>query len=447
MRIRPLATIAALVVLAGTARANPLDNFGAGSRSVAMGGAVVATVEDFGSPYYNPAGLAQNRDIQFSVGYFFAEPTLEINGLDVNEDQTRGLWAGFVTPPIELPWGVEMHGGGLFHLPDKRVARTLSLPFDQPTYLLFGPSNQRATIMFPFTFAIRDWLSIAAGISLFVESSGGPNFVLREEREGNELLFSEGTINATQKGAFFPMAGLQVQATEHVRLGFDYRAKNEVLYEVPLTVLLEPLFIFDVDDPILPESSIDLNQEVFSFFAPEQFTFGAAWRSAGRAWMVEIDVTYARWSELRHPAPEGATFFTGGLELLIPPNANFGLPAPDFDDIWIPAIGAEWRAHEDDEIDLYLRGGYRFRPTPAPAPTGFNNFADSDTHVLSIGVGAVLHELVTVVNGPVEVDVHGQLFLLERREVLKVEPAADGFGDLVLEGNVINVGATLTVHF
>ncbi len=438
--------VVALAMAATAARANPFDAYGVGSRSAGMASAVTAVVQDFGSVYHNPAGLAQNGGMEASFGYFYAPPTLEINGKDVDEDTTSGLVAGFVSPPMELPGGIKMSGGGLFHLPDKRVARTLAIPYDQPTYVLYGARNQRTMVMFPFCFELAPWISVGAGISLFVDSSGGPDFTLREDRPDNAGLFSEGTISATQHGRFYPVAGMLVRPAEGFRIGFDYRSKNEALYEVPIDVSIEALHIFNIPVDVLPESKIVLRQQVFSFFSPDQFTLGTAWNATDDL-LLTADVTYALWSAFQQPSPEGATTYEGGLALLLGANPNFGLPPPDFHDIVIPAAGAEWRFHHDESMELFLRGGYRFRPTPAPAPKGFNNFADTNVHIIALGLGGRFPHLLSVVRGPIDIDVHGQYLHLEERLAKKNNPVADAYGDFTMGGYVLVGGATATLRF
>ena len=54
-----LISVGTFLGLTSSAAAQPIDTFGMGSRSIAMGGAVTADVEDFTANYYNPAGLAR----------------------------------------------------------------------------------------------------------------------------------------------------------------------------------------------------------------------------------------------------------------------------------------------------------------------------------------------------------------------------------------------------
>ncbi len=68
---RGLAVALGIALASATAaRANPFDAYGVGSRSAGMASAVTAVVQDFGSVYYNPAGLAQNGGMEASFGYF-----------------------------------------------------------------------------------------------------------------------------------------------------------------------------------------------------------------------------------------------------------------------------------------------------------------------------------------------------------------------------------------
>lgn len=442
-----LAGMGCLLAVLEEADANPLDTFGFGSRWVAMGGAATALADDTGAIYYNPAGVVQADRVHFTIGYFYADPSLKINNFDIREDRTSGTIAGVITPPMKF-WRFKFGGGAAIHIPDKRVARSLAIPYDQPTFVAYGARNQRMVAQFPFAFEILPWLSVGGAISMFVKTGGGPNFLLRENRPDNEGLWSEGSISATQKGAFFPTAGLLVHPRKWLRIGFCYKAKNEILYKVPLKVTIEPLYV-GAKIPLIGESYIDMDQHVYTFFAPEQFTLGVGLR-LGEKTKIGADLTLARWSGFRQPAPEGATVYSGGIAAFIPPNPNYPLPPPDFSDIVIPALGVEYKAFSSSSWELFVRAGYRFRPSPAPEPTGWNNFLDNDTHIFSFGLGIAMlrvEERLRVLRGPIMADVHFQYFLLEENETDKVHPVWDAYGDLRYGGRVVNTGLTLTLCF
>ena len=91
-------TLAAVLLAAARADANPIDLFGFGPRGQAMAGAQVADAEDTSASYYNPALLARSSDIRIDVGYQLAVPRLTIDGRDNDVDVSRGLALGLAVP-------------------------------------------------------------------------------------------------------------------------------------------------------------------------------------------------------------------------------------------------------------------------------------------------------------------------------------------------------------
>ena len=87
-----------VLALATTAKANPADTYGFGSRSTAMGGAVSASARDFSANYYNPSGLALARGTDLSVGYVRVDHHLSMNGVDSRADPVHGIVGGIVAP-------------------------------------------------------------------------------------------------------------------------------------------------------------------------------------------------------------------------------------------------------------------------------------------------------------------------------------------------------------
>ena len=234
-----------LLTLSGSVSANPLDNFGFGSRAVAMGGALAALSDDFSSAYYNPAGLTAIDDFAVSLGYFFADPKLDLNGKDVNEDQTRGLVFGFATP-MEL-FGVKIVSGLSVHLPDKRLGRSLALPWAQPRFAMYSERSQRTVLLTPWAFELTEWLSVGAALQMLVDTGGGPDFILYQaDNPEYEGLRSEGSISTKQRPVFFPNAGLKIGPFKGFSFGLTYKGKSETKYEIPLKIRIAPL---EVKDP------------------------------------------------------------------------------------------------------------------------------------------------------------------------------------------------------
>ena len=94
--MRTACTAAVLVTLSvlslsGRALAQPMDTYGLGSRSIAMGGAVTADVQDYSANYYNPAGLVRGSALRLGIGWFGAVHDLQVNGLSSNVDPMHGM--------------------------------------------------------------------------------------------------------------------------------------------------------------------------------------------------------------------------------------------------------------------------------------------------------------------------------------------------------------------
>ena len=427
--------------------ANPFDNFGLGSRSAAMGCAMTAVADDFSASLYNPAGLADAGQMEVSIGYFYAHPTLETfwadQWRDIDEDSTSGVVFGVVFPPFNVLGGRFVGGLGL-HIPDKRVARSLMLPFEQPRFEMYGSRNQRTVIYSPNAIQITPWLSIGAGFQMFLDTTGGPRFELIEDTPANEGRFSEGSISSSQKPHFFPFAGILVKPLKGLNLGFCFRDKQEISLDIPMFVQIEPLL-----GGIIPASAIDLSTPAPLFFSPRQYAFGISWRPVERL-LLAADVTYMEWSEFINPGPDGYTIFYGGLALLLRQNPNYHLAQGNFNDIWVPAVGMEYCVMNRHKVELFVRAGYRYRTTPVPEQKGRTAFLDSDTHIVSCGFGLTFKNIFKrIMKEPFSVDVHAQYFHLAQRDYVRdlLVAISDRFGDIRFRGSVVSLGITATFRF
>jgi len=450
------ATLLAALLTAVPARspANPFDNFGLGSRSAAMAGAFTAVADDFSGAMYNPAGLVHTGRMEVSIGYFRADPRLETfwadNWWDVDEDTISGIILGLVFPPARV-LGVDFIGGLGLHLPDKRVARSLMVPYEQPRFAMYGASNQRTVVFSPNAVRINKWLAIGAGFQMFIDTTGGPKFELIQDTQENRGKFSEGRISSTQKPKFFPFAGVMIDAGKGIKLGFCFRDKQEITLDIPMLVKIEALS-FEILPPLaleLPASAIDMSTPAPLFFSPRQYALGVSWKPR-QSLLLAVDLTYMEWDEFINPGPDGYSIFYGGLAILLRQNPNFHLPQGNFRNIWVPAAGVEFRALNTNSLELFLRAGYRFRPSPVPEQTGRAAFLDSDTHIVTGGLGLTFKNLVkTVMREPFSLDLHVQYLHLQQRDYVRDLQTAisDRFGDLRFRGAVLNLGCTATFRF
>jgi len=417
-----------------------------------MGSAMTAVADDFSAALYNPAGLADVDGMEVSLGYFHAAPDLETYWAgawrNMDEDTISGFILGLVFAPFEV-LGCKVVGGLGLHIPDKRVARNLMLPYDQPRFVMYGARNQRVVILSPNAIRITSWLSVGAGFQMFLDTTGGPRFSLVEDIERNEARFSEGKVSSRQKPIYFPFAGVLVKPLKGLRLGFAFRDKQESPLDIPIYVEIKGLTFGLPGGALLPPSTIEITTPAPRFFSPRQYAFGIAWRPF-EGLLLAADVTYQEWSPFTNPTPSGFTVYTGGIDRLLRPIPRFKRPQGDFRNIWVPAVGVEWRALNGRHVEVHLRFGYRYRESPVPEQKGRTSFLDSNTHILSGGIGFTLKNLIRrILREPISVDAHVQVLHLEKRDYVRdlFVAVSDRFGDIRFRGRVINLGVTTTIHF
>ncbi len=424
------------------AHANPLDAFGFGARGMALS-AGTAISEDFSANYYNPGGLAAGEDFRIELGYALVSPSLELNGRDLEVDDSRGVQGGVVLPG-------ELFGHNLgfsigVHLPDERVSRIRALPQRQPRWVLYDNRPQRIVISSSGAFEIIEGLYLGGGLTYLANTSGtlemkgDVDFANAEQTE----LFSAVDVNLAAVrywtvGALFERGDWRVGLTWRqefsLRLDLDVDVRGRVVSRSNPEA--EP-------SVIVPEGAFLLNSSNDNLYSPQQVFLGAAW-GQGR-WLLSLDLGWVQWSAFPTPTAE----VTIGLEL-DPLDFDIPVPAepedPSFHDIFVPRAGVEFMALDGPRFGLALRGGYFYEPSPAPDQPGGTNYVDSDKHGASMGLGLRFSELSEVFPKPLHLDLAGQAVFLGERAYSKTDPA-DPVGDYVAAGYTLGFSTQLGLRF
>jgi long-subunit fatty acid transport protein len=116
-------------------------------------------------------------------------------------------------------------------------------------------------------------------------------------------------------------------------------------------------------------------------------------------------------------------------------------------DIVVPHMGAEYRFQTirsfywTGDLDLALRGGYTYSPTPFDSDSGPSNLIDLDQHIVSAGGGAMFNQLF-------QLDFYAQYRYLPELTVNKrtVDPTLP-FDSLTASGQIFGGGVSATVHW
>jgi long-subunit fatty acid transport protein len=431
------------------ARANPVDSFGLGSRSTAMGGAVAADVSDFSANYYNPAGLARATELQVSVGYMRADHFLYTNGVDNGVDPVKGLVGGVVAPGtlLHVPFAL----GVALMLPDDRLSRVVALPEGQPVWQLYDNRNQRLYVSTNLAISPFPWLQVGGGIAFMAATQGtlsiaGSAAVL--EVDSSQLRHE---VDADLTAIRYPVVGVTVEPTKRVSLALVYRGQFTENLDLSAT-LKGDIKLFPTGSP-LTTAYYAIETNSVDDFQPQQGVLGASFLVTDDL-HLNFDLTYVNWSsyvapvaavdiKLNIPPPKG-----GWPDGIVPPTT----PVPvavlpiNMHDTVVPHLGVEWRAFDKRQWQGFVRGGYEYDRTPIPPQTGLTNYIDRDRHAFSLGLGVNLRHLPVELPGELRLDGHAQLSELFQGTTLKTNPA-DFVGDYTAGGHIWNLGGTLTMAF
>ncbi len=427
-----------------SAHANPVDAFGMGSRGIALGGAYGALASDFSANYYNPAGLATGDDLRLEVGYLWVDPSLELNGGDLDVDGVHGLQGGLV-----LPGRLFGHRVGLslaIYLPDDRLTRVRALPERQPRFALYDNRPQRIVLTTSAAFeAVPDLLYLGLGLTYLSDTGGRLDIagVVDLQDAGGTTLISG--VDVTFEAVRYASAGLLLTPGDHLRVGVTFRDAFDLALDIGLVVRGDIVIDGASEAPstIVEDAALTVISRNSNLFSPRQLALSFAWVEP--TWTVACDLTWLQWSGFESPTSHLTVELDAGtLPLSIPKTPPPG--PPGFHDILVPRFGAEVTVVDTPQVGLTLRAGYFYEPSPAPAQPGRTNYVDSDKHGLSFGLGLRLSELTDVFPKPLLLDAALLWIALPARTYTKNDPA-DPVGDYVASGSFVGFSTTLSFLF
>ncbi len=429
---------------AAAARANPADVIGFGARAAAIGNAATAVADDASANYYNPAGIVRGRDLRIDIGYQAALPTLELNGRNSQVDGIHGLVVGIAAPghfgPLRIAFGAALY------LPDDRITRVRAIPFLQPRWVYYDNRPQRFLLAANLALQIIPGLYIGGGLTFMSRTQGDVELrgqiAISDTDEQSALVKA---ISVDLVAVRYPQAGIVWQPNPWLTLAASYRHSFVLRLEQKFALL------GDVGNPgaapLIQNGSLISKSISSDLFQPWQLTFALAARLTRRLF-VSYDLTFARWSEFETPAAlldltldVGPTF-----QPLVHLPSKPTYRAPGFHDIVIPRLGFEYRALDRPAVACDLRAGYSYEPSPAPEQFDDGNYADTDKHRVSLGLGVEVLRRNTVLLRPLSLDLYGAFTYLPERINRKANPV-DATGDFVASGRLFEIGATTRWRF
>jgi long-subunit fatty acid transport protein len=424
-----LALAAALGVAGSAAEASPEDVFGFGPRSSALGATGAASAEGYEAVYGNPALLSLSRSRQLAVGITSAVFDLHAQ-TRLSYEPLHGSVIGAVLP---LPFGGFLKD---------RIA--IGLGFFAPFDLIV-----RGRILYPeipqFPVADRTQsIAIQAGVGVDVGHGVriGAGFAALAALSGTVLVATDSTgqigtsVDDTLVASYGPILGVSYDIDDDWRVGLTYRGTLEGRFDVVITVQ-------DLGSIVVPP----LNISGVAQYDPWQLALELA-RVRG-PWKVAVGLTYKHWSA--YPGLAEATVRcptvdpTTGLPLTYTCTA-MAPPPPNYHDTVVPHLGVERSLAPAPGVDMHLRGGFFFEPSPAPTQSQASNLYDNHRAVLTLGYGVEV--------GPPRarfaLDLFGQAQALIPRDNVKqggFAAASPGASSVTTSGVIGAFGSTLGVKF
>tara|TARA_B100000029_G_scaffold510209_1_gene601165 strand:+ start:251 stop:1396 length:1146 start_codon:yes stop_codon:yes gene_type:complete len=381
-----------------------------------MGGAISSSAIGHEAIYYNPAGLAWGKRPTFSLGYQYASFALDIRDEQQDVQEAPALSIGFSMP---LPLGGIMKDklalGLGFVLPQTSIFITRTPYPGTPHFPVLENRAQGVSILGGIGIQVTDWMSCGAGFIALAELNGsietGPNQLGEVGAKVHDSLLAD----------YSPVFGVVLHPSEEVQLSMVYRDASRAAYALPVKADLGSEFPIPI--PLLDLRGV-------SQFDPGQINVELSIRPSSQL-LLAASASRVWWSDFTNPIVYTAV-----------PDDYPPQPEPNFSDIWVWRLGAEW-ATQLSSTKLAVRSGYVYYPTPTPHQTGLHNYLDNTRQIWSAGLG--LEYSVFQFNAGL------QLHVLTDRKHTKNESEAttdnEGYPTIHHGGHILVVGAETVLEF
>jgi hypothetical protein len=441
------------VGLTGAAHAGAVDLYGFGARSMGRGGGGVARVDDSAGVFINPAGLARMDTADLTVGYHVLRmrfPELPAVHWDTNRDgwlddtdsplqpstdygNSDGVMIG-VGRPIGRRLGIGIGG----FVPVNELMRIRTFEPSIPTYLMYENRTHRYELTAGFGWEQLPGIYAGGAVEMLARAKyeiavtlDAPVRTATEEDGSVGDLVGPLTLDAHRMSldlvpSLAPIVGIMWDAGELVEpldglvLAGSWRGTSglPVDVDVDLQANVRVTQAGTLDDPVVLPVLAPIRLDFFDHYVPSRLTFAAAWEA--ERWAVNTDIYRYGWSKMQVSIAE---VVGGGLDTplvsITDGELNDGNPYDvRLEDTWNLRVGAEGRVVDTPlpkdwgDLELDLRGGFVYEPTPLVGQGTDSALLDSDRMMFATGLSVQHGEPFGVMGGPISWDLYGQLHVL-----------------------------------
>jgi long-chain fatty acid transport protein len=371
------------IVVASLASLVSLSAFGAGflipeqgAKASGMAGAFVATADDPSAIFYNPAGIAQQRDMAFFAGATFINFTNEFTG-DPNSPITAGVEAKYNRHLFNIPnvYGVIPIGNNFTLGIGAFAAFGLRTDWARPfAGRYISQDADLKTMSFQPTLAWQTTdgrLALGAGVEY-----RRARVILNANRLAlnpftGRIIDVANTRLASDYGDDIGWtAGVLWKPNDRFRIGASYRADMDI--ELGGDAEITQITSGNAQLDAVIKAQLPPNQNINTVFPfPAIATVGVAYKPA-ETWDVEFDIMRTQWSAFEALAVDFATT----------PSASF-VREQNWEDSNSYRVGVNKKA--TDMWDVRFGAVYDQNPQPIEAVSPL--LPDSDRIGISLGTG------------------------------------------------------------
>ena len=450
---------------------NFAESHGFSANGIAKGNAVVSTVNDWSSVWYNPAGLGKTKerttvDLSFvngknssgsllnkkkknieykkertkngvnevSISYFNTMPIMDVklNKSGVNPGDNLNYGMVTIGAAIDLNIFYKMPekvvssariGVGISAVHDGSLTKLNDVNYKQHNYLRYGREAQKALILAGFGMGFLEDM-FGFGVVANVSFGGEGKIKLEDvaidpsDQYPDDQVKLDLAASPSFNGGLYFNPGKITKLLDGLNVGFLY--KMETMLDVSP---METDAQLTVGGVLMP-----MNISMFDYYHPHSFVGGISYRISqlkpiiGTEVTVSTDLEYQMWSKYKVSATDTIR----------------GESIPKLNDIFIPKIGFNFSTPLSW---LDVQAGYYYQPSMLPDSSliGEGNFMDNDVHAASLGTLFRIPKMGGM-GGSVEVAVSYQFQYLVEREVFKTTPTSLNpsytYGGMIHSGSI-----------
>lgn len=438
-----------LFLLAPQASAGFGGVFGLGPESMATAGTSLGWGRSSGYlAFEQPAALGQLSGPDIALGILrvdvdllpFGRVIINESGTFGNFDTSGVLSGRGQTLGLAIPLGKRERPLGLgvaAYLSADSMSRVSGPPVNNPYYPVYQDVTRNAFYTFAAGYRIWQGLSLGLGVNTSLVSVADYRLVNSAGASFSASTVEVKSVLSPTFAALYDFSFSESGAADALglKVGLQRRGKSELK-----TKLIANLDVQGV--PVLGELTS------FPHFSPAEWVLSLAWAQrveefkslSGRGLSLSAEIARVEWSDYRNPFGNGNvnSFIFGG-----------GSIASGLKDIWVPRLGINYGWLQDRSWlkALTLRAGYSYQPTPVPNQTAGTNFADSNRHLISLGVGGLLPHPWQSAEQRIRIDLFAQYNRLEQRNVAKARSTEIGAPGYRVGGSIWAYGLGVGVPF